>query len=913
MERIEQQVYSAGEKKAESYKLRRTGEGERKQTGKEMGIDLMEKEKKEPVIPQRSTRQETTIHTTTAVITSTTEATPTTKEKTERTETPIKPGTSTTQPKQTTTPTTTRIGEIEKKVREQIKGLGEKITKVTEEEREREKEKQTEFELENEEETEPEKQEMGTGPERAVKKLKEVIRDNGKKSFEKLGLECIFCEKKGHTREGCPVVPPNLKLQITSTTGELQIKKQKFVLGLMGRKRERDWEGLAGGLAEGDRGKIVEMIIKEGEIANEGNPWATSTKRRDKLRKQLGYWWAIGADRTIISWIGFGIKLKFQPGHEKMARVSFPNHRSYHQHHDHADTEHEQHIADGNFRVVEPHEVHVGNPVQVEVNGSGKKRMCVDMRYTNRFIADVSFTQETLNKHVANIIQKDMFMITTDVEKAYYQVPLHKDSQKYCGWQHLDKKTRKLVWILPTCLVFGLGSAPFYFTKIMRPVLNFMRSIEISGTNCIDDNLWAEERKKMDEVIKIVKTIFGSLGWVFNKKCVLTPSQVALYNGMWIDSKKFEIRATEEKLESLITLVWNIWYRILEGEQIPVIKLQQMTGRLQSLKLAIEGVAVFTRGIYSDVAEVQRQFGLYIPKGAKIHLSENAINDMAFWRFRLGKQNGLPIRDGSKEVHLRFYADASDCGWGAYTDMDRMEMVNGFWRRGIAGSFTIELMGTSSTEREIACLLVAAGIKVAELTGKRVRILMDSYCAVRNLIKGGGSKEGLNQLVKQWWIWCKRNEVTPLYEWIPREENQEADRLSKESAAAMVVKPQVLEWVKAWMAEKGEFYVGGKELSRVRVVAPRFNRIETRMDEMQRARLPGVIIVPKIQAPYRKRLKEMSKTHITLGLLEQVVSRPMGETTWNTTWLMEARIIHPIDKTAKEEQQAKRTSEQKQI
>ena len=282
-----------------------------------------------------------------------------------------------------------------------------------------------------------------------------------------------------------------------------------------------------------------------GAEANKGNPWAESDKRRDKLRRQLGYWWAIGADATVMSWIGFGVRLHFefdQPGMHEPPRIFFPNHRSYEQYKEHVDAEHKKHLAEGSFKVVQPSEVHIGNPLQVELNAKGKKRMCSDDRFVNAYLADYSFTQEGLGM-VSHIVQRDMEMITTDVEQAYYQVPLHKDSQKYLAWRHEGK------WIVPTIIVFGVSVAPFVFTKIMRPVLGFVRALNVRGTNCIDDNLWADRPKPMPEVVSIVQLVFGHTGWTFNSKCRFDPSTLALYNGMWIDSKKYMILAPEEKVE----------------------------------------------------------------------------------------------------------------------------------------------------------------------------------------------------------------------------------------------------------------------------------------------------------------------------------------------------------------------------
>jgi hypothetical protein len=41
--------------------------------------------------------------------------------------------------------------------------------------------------------------------------------------------------------------------------------------------------------AEESRTDTLNRAMAAGEQANTGNPWLTSTKRRDKLRRQLGY------------------------------------------------------------------------------------------------------------------------------------------------------------------------------------------------------------------------------------------------------------------------------------------------------------------------------------------------------------------------------------------------------------------------------------------------------------------------------------------------------------------------------------------------------------------------------------------------------------------------------------------------
>jgi hypothetical protein len=518
------------------------------------------------------------------------------------------------------------------------------------------------------------------------------------------------------------------------------------------------------------------------------------------------------------------VRLKFEVEPERLA---FANHHSYHTEMEHIKSEQATHVADGSFRTGKPSEVHVSNPMQVEVNDKGKRRACVDMRYTNSYLADYEFTQETLNKHVAQIVKRGMLMITTDVAKAYYQVPLHKDSQKYCAWWHDGK------WVIPTVLVFGLSVAPFVFTKIMRAVLRFMRSMLIHGTNCIDDNLWAEYAGRMDEVKAVVQLVFGQLGWGFNEKCVFEASTTVLYNGMWVDSARFEIRAVQEKVDAARRLAWSLWYAARDGEPVPLRDLQRLTGRLQSMKLALDGVAVWTRGIYADIAQELEAVNQRPARHHMMHLRDRALADLNFWAFRLGKQNGLPINDEGTEVHLTMHTDAGDVGWGAHTDTEK-----------VYGELPLEVLGRSSTVRELTGLLEAAKAFGTQLEGRRVRVCMDSLPAVCNLVNGGGPVLELNEKVHQWWVWCRQQRVTPLYRWLPREKNTKADELSKVVATAHRLTLEIEMRIRAWLDGRGLRGTEKLVFKRTKVVAPLFDNIIVRIQEMQRSKDSACIVVP---------------------------------------------------------------------
>lgn len=90
-----------------------------------------------------------------------------------------------------------------------------------------------------------------------------------------------------------------------------------------------------------------------------------------------------------------------------------------------------------------------------------------------------------------------------------------------------------------------------------------------------------------------------------------------------------------------------------------------------------------------------------------------------------------------------------------------------------------ELINNNSTLRELVGLHEALKKLTPILRGKTVEVRMDSEPAICNLIKGGGPKPHLTQIVKAVHEWKDENKVSLTYKWIPREQNKVADALSR--------------------------------------------------------------------------------------------------------------------------------------
>ena len=147
------------------------------------------------------------------------------------------------------------------------------------------------------------------------------------------------------------------------------------------------------------------------------------------------------------------------------------------------------------------------------------------------------------------------------------------------------------------------------------------------------------------------------------------------------------------------------------------------------------------------------------------HNTDRLKEELQFW-LDVRRYNGATIDNPAYQIEVN--VDASETGYGATLGSTKC-----------SGTLPTHLIGTSSTLREVWAVILSSQEMLPKLVNRRVKYNMDSQPAVANLTKGGGDKPTINDAIKTWWLMCEHNKIEPSYEWIPREENTEADELSK--------------------------------------------------------------------------------------------------------------------------------------
>ena len=688
---------------------------------------------------------------------------------------------------------------------------------------------------------------------------------------EVLRQTCNRCKKAGHTAYSCP----DQTQAVEADRGE----KDAWVRRLLELPRvDVAVENAGLTLEEG-----VARWQKRGEEYNRGNPWLGSTKMEDSLKKQLGYHKAMGMASVHLGWIGFGVPLQFiEERHPRP--LAFRNHASAMEEEEFIDKEHRANLADGSYVKVPREHLKGICPLQVVKHPvTGKKRLVQDLRWINGHLPNVQFRMESLHKELGDVVQRGDKMLTTDIAKAYYCLAMHPDAQQYLGWEWKGE------CYMPTCLVFGLAPAPRIFTKIMRPMMAFMRSLGVRVLGMIDDYLWAERAERILAVRTAVQTVLPLLGWSFNAKCEWEPADEVLMLGMLVNAKEFEVRAPQKKVNATLANISTVLQKQRAAVQRPVriIELQELTGRLMSMMLALRGVRVFTRSLYACLAAALERnetlVRLQQPRVWTVQLTKAAVEELEFWQTRMLTHNGLRINCRENQVQVVLWSDASDVGWGgeaagveARVPAAEVQVPSTPVARMAHGQLPFGEIARSSTRRELIALQkVAATPSILEqIRGRDILVVMDSVPALRNLTKGGGPVAELCAAVADWQRFCEKHNIEAEYEWVERAKNWRADEASKLDSQQHTLKQTNLEdAIRAqlnampatqWQSRNNHFKYG-----RVPLFLPQFHQVDARI-EMIRAQLEeAIVVVPRWPAggnnDWWRRLGEHSIARVSVG------------------------------------------------
>ncbi|XP_068214541.1 uncharacterized protein [Palaemon carinicauda] len=190
------------------------------------------------------------------------------------------------------------------------------------------------------------------------------------------------------------------------------------------------------------------------------------------------------------------------------------------------------------------------NRLFVVPKSSGGWRPVLDVSALNLFVQKTKFNMETARSVLESLHQGD-WMVSLDMQEAYFHILIHQNSWKYLRFVFMDKIYQF------RALCFGLSTAPQIFTRVLSPLGNWLHLLGIRVSLYLDD--WLLRSSSESQCLKDLKrtlSLTHSLGLLINEeKSRLISSKDILYLGMTLNSRVFRVFLSPKRVQSCLEIV----------------------------------------------------------------------------------------------------------------------------------------------------------------------------------------------------------------------------------------------------------------------------------------------------------------------------------------------------------------------
>ena len=287
----------------------------------------------------------------------------------------------------------------------------------------------------------------------------------------------------------------------------------------------------------------------------------------------------------------------------------------------------------------------------------GKFRPILNLKSFNQNVKKYTFRMESLG-HVRDWLKEGVYCVRIDLEDAFLHVPISKRFRKFLRFSWLGKLYE---WCT---LPFGLRCSPRVLTKVLKPVMAFLRSrFGIMITIYLDDMLiQAMSREQAlfhGQLAALMLMVLGfSLNW---KKSNFVPSQKVIHLGFELDTVAMLVSCPSSKEEDLRALC----QKAKGNKSLTIHQCEQILGKMESVHPATPQSALFYRPIQKQLLGVKASWGEnWRHPGQDILLSPESLFALDWWTSPDGFKAhcSSAMRELSPTIEIWTDANLERCG-----------------------------------------------------------------------------------------------------------------------------------------------------------------------------------------------------------------------------------------------------------
>lgn len=374
------------------------------------------------------------------------------------------------------------------------------------------------------------------------------------------------------------------------------------------------------------------------------------------------------------------------------------------------------------------------SPIQTAPKADGSFRLIADLRKINSCCVKKSFINENIEQ-VLEILNPNDKVVSVDIKNCFYHVLVAPEYRQFLGFKF---ENQYYVWrVLP----FGHCQSPFYSSKILRPVIQYLREHNVKTVCYVDDFIIADNDANIHKSMNFVLQTLSRLGYFVNyKKSVLTPSHSIQYIGYIIDTSLTKGSITLSIPKHRINKVTKDIKRVISRGSATARALARITGQLISMSRVFLPTKLLLRNAY-------RLLSKRVSWQSNLILDNPTLGDLRWWLEALRGWNGR-IFNNTAEPLLQITTDASGWAFGG-TIVGTSHMVQGFWDKS-----SVHL---TSNAKEMLAVLMTLRSLLTLVRNKSIQVLSDSVTTVAYINFQGGSNVILDTIAKNIWDLCIRN------------------------------------------------------------------------------------------------------------------------------------------------------------